>query len=103
MQRPLKHRFALDGSETRNSIMMGRGMETTVSKAAWDESRLVITTLHAIPDPGGAGTTSYEVKRTLTLEGEGTEESPVTLVILTERGGAFGGPPSTTRTAYRKN
>ena len=43
MQPPLKFVFALDGSETKNSVMMGHGIEVQSARAKWDGDRLVIT------------------------------------------------------------
>src|SRR5215510_8262379 len=51
MQPPLKFVFALDGSETKNSIMMGRGIQVQKSKAQWEGSKLVITTEHPFENP----------------------------------------------------
>ena len=53
MQPPLKFAYALDGSETRNSVMMGRGAQQQVSKAAWDGDALVITGVIVNGDPIG--------------------------------------------------
>jgi hypothetical protein len=96
MQPPLKFVYALDGSETKNSVMMGRGIQAQTSKTAWDGDKLVITTAHtfAHPETGQAMTT--EVKQTLSLE------SPTSLIVETTRSGVLGGPPSTARTVYRK-
>lgn len=95
MQPPLKFVYALDGSETRNSVMMGRGIQQTASKTAWQEDKLVITTIHAFTDPDSGKPSTLEVKQALSLE------SPTSLVVETTRSGV-GGPPSTTRTVYRK-
>ena len=96
MQPPLKFTYALDGSDSRNTVLMGRGMQTEVSRARWDGGTLVIATTHSFQDPatGKPGTT--EVTRRLTLE------SPASLVIEVTRAGALGGPASTVRTVYRK-
>ena len=95
MQPPLKFTYALDGSESRNTVMMGRGMQVERSTTAWDGAALVITTKHDFKDPAGkAGT--IDVVRRLSLE------SPDALVVETTRGGALGGPPSTTRVVYRR-
>ena len=96
MQPPLKFVYALDGSETRNSVMMGRGIQQTASKTAWQEDKLVITTIHAFTDPDSDKPSELEVRQTLSLE------SPTSLVVETTRSGVLGGPPSTTRTVYRK-
>lgn len=96
MQPPLKFVYALDGSETRNTVMMGRGLQMQASKTAWDGARLVITTLHTFADPTTNKPATAEVKQTLTLE------SATSLVVETARAGVLGGPATTTRTVYRK-
>ena len=96
MQPQLKFLYALDGSETTNVVMMGRGAQTQRSKAVWDGDRLVITTVHQFPDPGTGKLIPYDVKQTLSLE------SPTSLVVETARSGVLGGPSSTSRTVYRK-
>ncbi|HXT69720.1 MAG TPA: hypothetical protein VN700_08190 [Vicinamibacterales bacterium] len=95
MQPPLKFTYALDGSETKNSVMMGRGTQAQVSKTAWDGAKLVITTLHTLAGPDGKPMTA-EVKQTLSLE------SPTSLAVDAVRAGVLGGPATTTRTVYRK-
>ena len=96
MQPPLRFAYALDGSETKNSVMMGRGIQAQVSKTAWDGTRLVITTIHTFASPDTGKPLSSEVKQVLSLE------SPTALVVETTRAGVLGGPPSTVRTVYRK-
>lgn len=96
MQPPLKFVYALDGSETRNSVMMGRGIQQSASTAVWQGDTLVITTIHAFPDPETGKTTGVEVKQALSLD------SPTSLVVETTRRGLPGAQPSTTRTVYRK-
>ncbi|HEY7474966.1 MAG TPA: hypothetical protein VH679_08140 [Vicinamibacterales bacterium] len=96
MQPPLKFVYALDGSETRNSVMMGRGIQGQVSTARWEGDKLVITTIHAFTDPDSGKPVSAEVKRILSLE------SPASLVVETTRAGVLTGPPGSTRTIYRK-
>jgi hypothetical protein len=96
MQPPLKFAYALDGSETRNSVMMGRGIQQSASTAAWQGDKLVITTTHTFPDPDSGKPTGTEVKQVLSLE------SPTSLVVETTRAGVRNGPASTTRTVYRK-
>lgn len=95
MQPPLSFVYALDGSETTNSVMMGRGIQEQVSKTAWEGDKLIITTTHAF-DKNEAEATKVEVRRTLWLE------SPTSLIVETTRDGVPGGPASTTRTVYRK-
>jgi hypothetical protein len=97
MQPPLKFVYALDGSETKNSVMMGRGIQTQTSKTAWEGDKLVITTAHSFTHPETGQPMTSEVRQTLSLE------SPTSLVVETTRSGVLGGAPSTTRTAYRKS
>jgi len=96
MQPPLKFVYALDGTETRNRVMMGRGIEDRASKAVWDGNRFVITTTFAFPDPVTGKPTSTEMKQVLSLE------SPTALVVETTRSGFMGGAPATTKTVYNK-
>lgn len=96
MQPPLRFVFALDGSETKNSVMMGRGIQAQTSKTAWEGDKLVITTTHSFARPETGQPLTSEVKQTLTLE------SPTSLIIETTRSGVLGGPSSTTRTVYKK-
>jgi hypothetical protein len=96
MQPPLTFVYALDGSETRNSVMMGRGIQGQTSKTAWDGDKLVITTIHPFIDPDSGKTVGAEVKQVLSLE------SPASLVVETTRAPALGGTSGTTRTVYRK-
>lgn len=104
MQPPLKYRYALDGTETRNTILMGRGYQEQVSKTAWDGDKLTITTLHKSQNPVDGKKVNCEVTQTLSLlVDESTPDAPPSLVVETTRSGALGGPPSTSRTVYGKN
>lgn len=96
LQPPLRFTYALDGSETRNTVMMGRGMQVQTSRTAWDDGRLKITTTHTLSDPASGKPVTAEVAQTLSLE------SPTLLVVETTRTGVLGGPTTTTRTVYRK-
>jgi hypothetical protein len=96
MQPPLKFVYALDGSETRNRVMMGRGIEERASRAVWDGNRLVITTVFAFPDPATGKPVTTDMKQILSLE------SPAILLVETIRNGFGGGAPTTTRTTYSK-
>lgn len=96
MQPPLKFVYALDGSETKNSVMMGRGIQVQTSKAMWEGDKLVITTMHSFDNPTNGQPQKIEVKQTLSLT------SPTTLLVETTRSGVIGGAASTTRTTYRK-
>jgi hypothetical protein len=96
LQPPLAFTYALDGSETRNALMMGRGIQEPRSTAVWDGDRLVITTSETFADPGASGPVSSVETRVLQLE------SPTTLLVEVTRKGVLGGSDSTTRTVYRK-
>ena len=96
MQPPLKFVYALDGSETKNSVMMGRGIQVQTSKCAWDGEKLVITTVHTFEHPETGQPMVSEVKQTLSLD------SSSSLIVEATRSGVLGGPSSTTSTTYRK-
>lgn len=96
LQRPLTFTYALDGSESRNIVMMGRGEQAESSQARWSGATLVITTSSQVVDRGAGKPFTTEVTRKLWLE------SPTTLIVEVTRAGALGGPPSTTRAVYRK-
>jgi len=96
MQPPLRFVYALDGSESKNSVMMGRGIQTQVSKTAWDGDKLVITTIHSLVDPSSGKPATATVTQTLSFE------SATSLVVESTRAGALGGPTTTARTIYRK-
>lgn len=96
LQPPLRFDYALDGSETTNTIMMGRGMQAQRSRVAWTANSLVITTLHEFANPAGGAPGTAEVRQALSLE------SPGSLLVETTRIGVFGGPTTTTKTVYLK-
>lgn len=97
MQPPLKFVYALDGSETKNSVMMGRGIQVQTSKTAWDGDKLIITTVHSFANPESNEPMKIEVKQTLSLS------SPTSMTVETMRSGVLGGPPSMTKTVYKKS
>jgi hypothetical protein len=88
--------YALDGSETRNVVMMGRGFQPLSSRARWEGQSLTIVTVHSFADPVSGKPLTIDVTQKLTLQ------SPNTLVVEVTRSGAPGGRPSTTRTVYTK-
>ena len=96
LQPPLKFVYTLDGSESRNTVMMGRGTHEQRSKAAWNGSALVITTLQDFPHPQDGRPVTAEVRQSLSLE------SPGTLSVETTRVGVLGGATTTTKTVYTK-
>lgn len=96
MQPPLRFVYALDGSETTNAFSLGRGVQTQTARAAWKAQTLVIATTFPFTHPVDGRPLTSEVIRALSLE------SPASLVVETTIGGVLGGPPTTTRTVYRK-
>jgi len=96
LQSPLRFVYALDGSETRNTVMTGHTTQVRRSRTAWAGQSLRITTIYPAVDPASGQAFITEVTHTLSLE------SPATLVIEVTRGGALGGLATTTRTIYRK-
>ena len=96
LQPPLKFVYALDGSETVNTVMMGRGMQKQRGRATWNGSALALISVHSFSDPKTGRPIESEVRQTLTLE------SPTSLVVETVRAGVLGGPSSTSRTVYTK-
>ena len=97
LQPPLKFVYALDGSQTKNSVMMGRGIQTQTSKTAWEGDKLIITTEHNFENPANGQPMTTNVIQKLSLE------SPTSLLVETTRSGVLGGPSTTTRTIYKKN
>jgi hypothetical protein len=95
MQPPLRFNYALDGSETKNTVMMGHGMQTQTARTKWDGAKLVITTRHSFVDPATSKPATLEVTQTLSLE------SPTSLVVETTRAVA-GRQATTAKTVYRK-
>ena len=96
LQPPVKTAYALDGSESRNTVMTGHASQTRVSRAKWDGAALVIETTYPAIDPATGKSITTNVTQRLTLE------SPGVMVIDATRSGAFGGGPTHARTAYRK-
>jgi len=105
LQPPMRFHYSLDGSESINTVLVGRGEQVQISTAIWDGESLVITTAFTIPGTIDGQTITSETTQTLSLlpPTGGRLAWPPSLVIETVRGGALGGPPSTTRTVYIRN
>ncbi|HEU4925822.1 MAG TPA: hypothetical protein VFT24_02160 [Vicinamibacterales bacterium] len=97
LQPPLTFTYPLDGSEGRNTVMMGRGEQIERSRAQWNGQALVITTAVLVDDRSAGKPFVAEVTRKISLE------SPTTLIVEVTRAGVLGGPASTTRSVYRKS
>jgi hypothetical protein len=93
-QPPLRFVYDLEGRETRNSFMMGRGSQMQTSRAKLVGASLEITTLHELVVQGRP--VQSEVHQVLSLESSGT------LVVEVTRLGILGGPPTTSRSVYRR-
>ena len=102
-QPTMRLRYALDGTESRNTFMMGRGMQVQVATAAWESDKLVITMVQDVPDVEERGTVTCEVRQTLSLEPPRQAVGEPSLVVETSRCGVLDGLPSTTRTVYNRN
>jgi hypothetical protein len=103
LQPIMKFRYSLDGSETRNTVLVGRGMQVQVSTTAWESDKLIITTVHTEPDAGNGRVVTCEVTQTLSLVPPQLAAWPPSLVVETKRCGALGGPPSTIRAVFSRN
>jgi hypothetical protein len=97
MQPPMLLTYALDGSESRNIVNMGRGPQELVSKSAWQDASLVITTSYRFTNPKTGKPETSDVRQTLSFDASGS------LVVTTTHAGALGGPPSTSTTTYTKH
>jgi hypothetical protein len=98
----LKLRFDLDGSESRNTFMMGRGMQEQASTCAWESDKLVITMVYTVPEVEDGKAIECEMTQTLSLQPPGEASGEPSLVIETRRCGVLGGLPSMTRTVYER-
>ena len=76
LQPRLRFTFALDGSESRNAVMIGHTETVLRSRIAWRGDTLIITTQYPAP----AGAAEAVLRQALILE------SPTSLVIEATRG-----------------
>src|SRR5262245_54465906 len=84
LQPPMKFVYALDGSETTNTVMMGRGIQVQTSRARWNGDAFVITTAYGFADPQTGKPATASVTRTVTLA------TPTSLVVDTVAEGVLG-------------
>jgi hypothetical protein len=90
----LRYAYAMNGSETRNEIMIGHATSVQRGRLSWRGNVLVITTVHRVP-PGAAGTAdTVAVQQALSLAPNGA------LIVETTRPGANG--PNVVRTTFVK-
>ena len=102
LQPALKFQYSLEGLETTNAVLMGRGLQEQVSRAVWEGDRLVITTVYDRVNPEDGRAMTSEVVQTLSLRAARSPSGRASLVIETLRGGVLGGPSSVTRTVYTR-
>jgi hypothetical protein len=89
MQPPMRYEYALDGTESRNIVNMGRGPQAQVARAERKGDALVIASRHA------EGTAlAAEVTHVFSIEPSGE------LIVETTR--VASGAKSTARARYRK-
>jgi hypothetical protein len=96
LQPPVRLAHALDGSESRNTVMIGHATSVQRSRLSWRGNTLVITTAYRLPPEVNPRGGIIEVGQALTLE------LPASLVVETTRGGVAGGSTTTTRAVYTK-
>lgn len=89
MQAPLRFVYALDGSETRTVVNMGRGPQEFVARAAWEGATLVITTTYELRDVVTGKNGSRGMRHVLAFDPSGS------LVITTTHDGAAGATSTT--------
>jgi len=96
MQPPTRLVYKLDGTESRNTVNIGRGPQEEVAKATWSGATLVITSTQRFTNPQTGQPATFETRRVLTLE------SPASLVVETSYSGVMGGEPLVSKTTYKK-
>ena len=82
--------YNLDGTDSKNTMTMGGNPVEQTSKAAWEGSKLVITTNYAM------GENAITTKQEFTLDATGQ------LVVSVTAPGRGGGEPTTTVATYKK-
>lgn len=96
LQPRVRFTYALDGSESRNSVMLGHASSEQVSRVVWAGDTLVITTRVAGPAGADGRAVTAEVRQALALE------SPTLLRVETTRRSLLGSATATSRTSYTK-
>jgi hypothetical protein len=97
LQPPIRLAYALDGSESRNTVMIGHAGVTQWARVQWRDAALVIIATYPLPAGVRGGGASTDVRQTLSLDGSGR------LVVETIRAAAVSsGAPDTARTTYTR-
>tara|TARA_R110002073_G_scaffold72537_1_gene177733 strand:+ start:775087 stop:776994 length:1908 start_codon:yes stop_codon:yes gene_type:complete len=102
IQPPFRYRYALDGSETKHKLPMGRTWPEPVSTTKWDGNRLVITTNYPFKNPQNGVWMTGKTIQTLWMQYAKASPWEHSLVVETTRVGILGGISSTNRTVYYK-
>jgi hypothetical protein len=95
MQPPMRFIYALDGSDSRNTVNMGRGLQDATSRVSWQDGGLQLTTIYRVQDSAGKPMTS-ELRQVFTLEGADT------LIVAATRSAPPGGQAAPSRQVYKK-
>ena len=96
MQPPMQFSYALDGSENRITLNVGRGAQEMVVRTSRQDDSLVITTSYHVSLPDDGRPATVEMKQVLSLD------APGSLVVTTTLTGLKGGTSSTSTTRYKK-
>ena len=96
MQPPMRFSYALDGSENRITLNVGRGAQEMVVRTSRQDDSLVITTSYHVSLPDDGRPATVEMKQVLSLDASGS------LVVTTTLTGLKGGTSSTSTTRYKK-
>jgi len=95
LQPPLRLVYALDGSESVNTVMIGHTAQQRASRAVWKDQVLEIITQYPGIHPSSGKPFTTEVVQRLRLESADTLDVEVTRSTA-------GAQPSSTRTVYRR-
>jgi hypothetical protein len=93
LQPPVRLAYALDGTESRNTLMIGHASVTQRARVQRRDNGIVIVATW--PTPAGVDATPAEIRQTLSLDATGR------LVVETSRA-AGAGKNDTARTIYRR-
>ena len=96
LQPPIRLAYSMNGSESRQTVMIGHAGSEQRSRVSWRGDTLVVSTTYPAPKAADGRAASAETVRTLNLE------SPTSLVVETTRVGVLGGATTTTKTVYTK-
>jgi arylsulfatase len=93
--------FPLNGEEMTNPITLGRSSKLPITKAKWENNRLVLTTRYDYKDRDSKWQSTEQVQTVWLEAAKGTPWEP-RLVVETKRPGVMGGKEVINRTYYHK-